>query len=142
MKHIALSLLLLSLAACSWFDSEPSYPNYKTEAEAGGAQTVIGLGSGYWRPISAPNVLMNANESQGKLEFDLSQCKCGNFPKNIPTPIMMKYQPDQQRMVETGRNGSCAIDGAVLAECMRSRGWEPTLCAGRLPTQTGSYCGM
>lgn len=142
MNKILLSIILLALSACSWFSSEPDYPAYKTEADARGPSPVLGLGSGYWKPISAPNVLMNANEAQGKLEFDLQQCKCGNFPKNIPTPIMMKYQPDQQRMVETSRYGSCGVNGAVLAECMRSRGWEPTLCAGRLPTDTGSYCGM
>lgn len=135
MRLFTALLVLLLVTACSAMDS-PSTPSKPDP-------TGLAVGSGYWRPISAPNVLMPIDEAQAKLEFDLSQCVCGIMPRNIPTPVMMQYQPDQQRMAATSRGGSCEHPNQyVLTECMRARGWEPTLCAGRLPTGTGgSFCG-
>lgn len=105
----------------------------------------VALGSGYWRPISAPNVLMPVDEAQAKLTFDFSQCRCGIFPKNIPTPVMAQWQSDQQRLAETsvqsvGGESCPAVGQTVFAECMRGRGWEPTMCAGRLPTDAYGIC--
>lgn len=136
MRHVfTLLIALLLVSACSYFGKDTA----TRPAEPSG----LAVGSGYWRPISAPNVLLPVDEAQAKLEFDLSQCVCGIIPKNIPTPLMMQYQPDQPRMAETARGGACEHPNQyVLTECMRARGWEPTLCAGRLPTGTGgSYCG-
>ena len=103
------------------------------------------LGSGYWRPISPPNILLPVEEGQAKLEYDHSQCHCGIFPKNVPTPVMSQWNPDQQRMIETSIRAvpgdSCPPVGqSVFVECMRGRGWEPTLCAGRLPTDALGFC--
>lgn len=130
---LPLLFAVLLVAGCNTANTTSSSQSANTMA----------LGSGYWRPISAPNVLLPLDEAQAKLEYDLSQCVCGIMPRNIPTPVMMQYNPDQVRMAETSRGGSCEHPGAyVLTECMRARGWEPTLCAGRLPTGTGSaYCG-
>lgn len=140
MKNFVFAVLaLLVVTACT--------PN-NNRADTGGVhisgdQDSLPLGSGYWRPISAPNVLMPVSEAQAKLEFDLSQCVCGIMPRNIPTNAMMQFNPDQARLWETARGGHCASPGQqVLTECMRARGWEPTLCAGRLPTGAGAaYCG-
>lgn len=137
MKRLLLPLFcILALAAC-----EPARTSGK-DAVAN-SPTGMAVGSGYWRPISAPNVLLSVDEAQAKLEFDLSQCVCGVMPRNIPTPVMMQYNPDQVRMMETSRGGNCEHPNQyVLAECMRARGWEPTLCAGRLPTGSGgAFCG-
>lgn len=106
---------------------------------------LYGPGSGYWKPISAPNVLMPVDEGQAKLEFDFSQCRCGIFPRNVPTPVMSRWQPDQQRLAETSlasvKGENCpAVGQTAFSECMRSRGWEPTLCAGRLPTDALGFC--
>ena len=106
-----------------------------------------GFGSGYWRPIGYPNILMPADEGQAKLEFDFSQCRCGIFPKNVPTPVMSQWQPDQQRMMETSvqpqPGQTCPpIGQTAFTECMRGRGWEPTLCAGRMPTDALGFCSQ
>ncbi len=127
----AFAILLLTLTACAGNDKPTT--------------ASIILGSGYWRPISAPNVLMQVDEGQAKLEFDHSQCRCGSFPKNVPTPVMARWQSDQQRLIETSIQAvpgeSCPPVGqSVFVECMRARGWEPTLCAGRLPTDALGFC--
>lgn len=128
MRFALLFLCLFTLAAC---ESNNAAPTGST------------IGSGYWRPISAPNVLMETTQAQAKLEYDLSQCVCGIMPRNIPTPVMMQYNPDQARMMETSRGGHCESPNQyVLAECMRARGWEPTLCAGRLPVGSGGGGGF
>jgi len=130
--------LLVYLAGCSSMESSsracPTCPSL----------TDLSVKANYWRPVSAPNVLMPAQEAQGKLEYDLSQCRCANFPKNIATPVLMQYQPDQQRMAQTSRGGGCGTaTGGVLSECMRARGWEPTICSGRLSPESGdSYCPL
>ncbi|MGE3770889.1 MAG: hypothetical protein AB7G06_08080 [Bdellovibrionales bacterium] len=133
---------LLLLGACSWANTSGA-PNEEPDPGPSSQLTVtqIAVEGGYWRPISAPNVMMPAQEAQGKLEFDVGQCQCGIFPKNVATPVMMQYMPDQQRMVQTSKMGKCGQHTTgVLSECMRARGWEPTLCSGRLPTETGAYC--
>lgn len=143
MKNLFIVVLLLVTVACT----PNNQPRHGNNIDSGnvhvtGNQDTMPLGSGYWRPISAPNVLMAVNEAQAKLEFDLSQCVCGIMPRNIPTSAMMQFNPDQARIWETARTGHCASPNQqVLTECMRARGWEPTLCAGRLPTGAGgSYC--
>lgn len=135
MRHFSALVLLLIVVACSGTGAREE----PRKQEPSG----LAVGSGYWRPISAPNVLLPVDEAQAKLEFDLSQCVCGIIPRNIPTPLMAQYQPDQERLAETSRGGACEHPNQyVLTECMRARGWEPTLCAGRLPTGSGgSYCG-
>jgi hypothetical protein len=130
--------LIIAIAGCSGSSSSRTCPTCPS-------LTDLAVTANYWRPISAPNLMMPALEAQGKLEFDLSQCQCANFPKNIATPVMMQYQPDQQRMVQTSRGGSCGTATAgVLSECMRARGWEPTICSGRLPPEDGgpAYCPL
>jgi hypothetical protein len=97
----------------------------------------------FWRPISEPNILLPLEKAQMKLEFDLSQCNCGIFPRNVPQSTMAEFQPDQQRMVETGafateKSGQCLTQPSlVVAECMRARGWETTQCSGRMPVAGG-----
>jgi len=106
-------------------------------------------GAGYWRPISSPNILLATDDAQMKLEFDLRQCNCANFPTNFPTPAYIAFQPDLGQLAQTsiigvGPQGTCQnVPAEVLRECMRARGWEPTLCAGRLPATpdgTGGGC--
>ena len=102
----------------------------------------------FWRPISAPNVLMQSDKLQQKLDFDLSQCHCGIFPANTAHDDAVKFQADKQRLAQTSvtvmpdEEGTCAQKPAlVVTECMRSRGWEPTNCSGRTPLPSGgSLC--
>ncbi len=102
----------------------------------------------YWRPIANPNVLMDQSHAQAKLEYDLAQCKCSNYPINVPHHEMAQIVPDQGRMMETAaikmdNNGACiSTPTGVLIECMRQRGWEPTACSGRLETAGGTQCAM
>ncbi len=99
----------------------------------------------FWRPISEPNTLMPLQQAQMKLNFDLSQCSCGIFPANVPQPELVAFQPDQQRYAETSitrtmgsGDGSCVQrPSLVVAECMRTRGWEVTNCSGRMPMAGG-----
>ncbi|MDD5585727.1 MAG: hypothetical protein PHY92_02080 [Alphaproteobacteria bacterium] len=98
----------------------------------------------FWRPISEPNLLMSPQKAQSKLDFDLSQCKCGIFPENVPPSDQIAFQPDKQRFAETSvtvtenRSGDCIMrPSLVVAECMRARGWEVTKCSGRMPLAGG-----
>lgn len=124
MRRLVLSLFVFALAACG------------------------GTAAEFWRPISEPNLLMPLDRAQSKLEFDLSQCKCGIFPTNIPPVDQVQFQPDRQRLVETGvtvtaeDSGECVQrPSLVVAECMRGRGWEITNCTGRMPLAGGgSLC--
>ncbi len=121
MRRLLVSLFVVALAACA--------PSQIAE---------------FWRPISEPNLQMPLEKAQIKLDFDLSQCRCGIFPSNVLQPDQVAWQPDQQRMVETGVNitaddhGDCMLrPSLVVAECMRSRGWEITKCSGRMPLAGG-----
>lgn len=103
----------------------------------------------FWRPISEPNILLPLNKAQMKLNFDLSQCNCGIYPSNVPQPDLIKFQPDQQRYLQTGlfsteKNGECKQrPSLVVGECMRARGWEPTTCSGRVPLAAGgAMCAL
>jgi hypothetical protein len=122
MSRLTLGLLFVALAACS----------------SGGTMAE------FWRPISEPNLLMPLDRAQAKLDFDLSQCNCGIFPKNAPHSDLVAFQPDQQRLAQTSititadRDGDCMQrPSLVVAECMRSRGWEITKCTGRMPLAGG-----
>lgn len=124
MRRFSLCLVLLALAACS---SRPME---------------------FWRPISEPNLLLPFERAQSKLEFDLSQCGCGIYPSNVPQPDLIAFQPEKQRMIETGvtitgdDKGDCMQrPSLVVSECMRARGWEVTRCSGRMPIAAGgSMC--
>lgn len=102
----------------------------------------------FWRPISEPNLLMPLEKGQRKLDFDLSQCKCGIYPENMSHSDIVEFQPDNQRLAETSvvvtpdKHGSCvAQPSLVVSECMRGRGWEITNCSGRMPLAGGgSLC--
>lgn len=102
----------------------------------------------FWRPISEPNLLMPLDKAQDKLDFDLSQCRCGIFPENMSHSNIVAFQPDKQRMAETGvivtpdDEHSCRTQPSlVVSECMRGRGWEVTNCSGRMPLPGGgSLC--
>jgi len=102
----------------------------------------------FWRPISEPNLLMESPRLQQKLDFDLSQCHCGIYPTNASHDDIVNFQPDKQRLAETGvtitpdENGQCVQKPSlVVTECMRQRGWEPTNCSGRMPVAGGgSLC--
>ena len=102
----------------------------------------------FWRPISEPNVLLQSEALQQKLDFDLSQCHCGIFPVNAAHDDTVKYQADKQRLAQTSmtvtpdEEGKCQQKPAlVVTECMRHRGWEPTNCSGRMPLPNGgSLC--
>jgi hypothetical protein len=102
----------------------------------------------FWRPISEPNLLMSSEMSQQKLQFDLSQCHCGIYPANATHEDIVQFQPDRQRLAETGmtvapnEDGQCLQQPSlVVTECMRQRGWEPTNCSGRMPMPGGgSLC--
>jgi hypothetical protein len=98
----------------------------------------------FWRPISEPNLQMPLDKAQRKLDFDLSQCQCGIYPANVPHSEIIEFQPDSQRLAETGvtitpdKNGQCMQQPSlVVAECMRHRGWEVTTCSGRAPLPGG-----
>ena len=103
----------------------------------------------FWRPISEPNLLMPQPKIQAKLDFDLSQCHCGIYPMNATHQDIVQFQPDKQRLAETGitvtpdeEDGQCHVQPSlVVTECMRERGWEPTNCSGRMPMPGGgSVC--
>ena len=102
----------------------------------------------YWRPISWPNVTLAPDKAQLKLNYDLQQCQCANFPRNLPTPVNVEFNPDIARLTETGvtnqdtGQGCASQPGLVLTECMRARGWEKTDCAGRPNPPAGTQlCG-
>jgi len=102
----------------------------------------------FWRPISEPNLLMSQSDAQKKLDFDLSQCRCGIFPSNVSPVEQVQFQPDKRRLAETSvtvtqkEEGDCMLrPSLVVAECMRARGWEVTKCSGRMPLASGgSLC--
>jgi hypothetical protein len=100
----------------------------------------------YWRPISNPNVFLTGAMAAQKLNYDLGQCRCGNTPINVPHQEMGTLIPDRSRLYETAAirgdvGGGCSTTpDAVLIECMRSRGWEPTSCSGRVATPGGTQC--
>jgi hypothetical protein len=101
----------------------------------------------FWRPISEPNTIMPLNQAQMKLNFDLSQCSCGIFRPTFLNLNWSLFQPDQQRFAETSitrtilddeDDGTCMQrPSLVVAECMRTRGWEVTNCSGRMPMAGG-----
>ena len=119
------SLVLLAIAACG--------PTQVAE---------------FWRPISDPNIQLSLDKAQKKLDFDLSQCRCGIFPTNMAQPDLAEFSPDKQRLAETSitvtpnDNGDCMQQPSlVVSECMRGRGWEVTNCSGRMPIPGGgSLC--
>ena len=102
----------------------------------------------FWRPISNPNVFLGSGQAAQKLNFDLAQCKCSNYPINVPHQEMGMLVPDQARLAETSAmrvdagSGCSTTPTAVLVECMRWRGWEPTACSGRLNTPGGTQCAV
>lgn len=104
----------------------------------------------FWRPISEPNLLMQSDTLQQKLAFDLGQCHCGIYPANTSRDQAIQFQPDQQRLAQTGvtitpdEDGQCLQKPSlVVTECMRQRGWEPTTCSGRTPLPNGgSLCSV
>ena len=98
----------------------------------------------FWRPISEPNLLLQSDVLQRKLNFDLGQCQCGIYPANASHDDVVQFQADKQRLAATGvtvipdEDGQCTQKPSlVVTECMRYRGWEPTNCSGRLPTANG-----
>jgi hypothetical protein len=102
----------------------------------------------YWRPIANPNVMMDSSLAQRKLGYDLAQCRCSSYPTNVPHHEMALVAPDQGRLAETSAThvdgpGGCVISpNAVVVECMRTRGWEPTACSGRLNSAGGTQCAL
>lgn len=103
----------------------------------------------YWRPIANPNLMMDSSLAQRKVNYDLAQCRCSNYPKNVPHNEMALIAPDEGRLAETSAtdidsiyNTCITSPNAVVVECMRTRGWEPTSCSGRLPTAGGTQCAM
>ncbi len=98
----------------------------------------------FWRPISEPNLQMPLEKGQVKLDFDLSQCRCGIFPSNVTQSEQIEFQADKQRLAQTAvtvtseDHGDCIQrPSLVVAECMRTRGWEITKCSGRMPLAGG-----
>lgn len=97
----------------------------------------------FWRPIAEPNLHMTLEDAQVKLEYDLSQCNCGIFPKTVPQSVMAAIDMDRQRLNQTAVTkdeveGQCVQKPSlVVGECMRSRGWEVTNCSGRMPVAGG-----
>lgn len=97
----------------------------------------------FWRPIAEPNLHLNLEDAQVKLEYDLSQCNCGIFPKTIPQSLAASIDMDRQRLNQTSVTkdevgGQCVQKPSlVVGECMRSRGWEVTNCSGRMPVAGG-----
>src|SRR6202034_3520989 len=102
----------------------------------------------FWRPMSEPHVQLPLERAQKKLDFDLSQCRCGIYPTNVPQPDVAGFEPDKQRLAETSvtvtpdDEGQCLQrPSLVVSECMRARGWEVTNCSGRMPLPGGgSLC--
>lgn len=104
----------------------------------------------FWRPISEPNMLMPVQREQAKLDFDISQCHCGIYPTTTTRDEIVTFQPDKQRLAQTGitvtadddqGNQCSAKPSLIVTECMRERGWEPTNCSGRMPLPGGgSLC--
>lgn len=98
----------------------------------------------FWRPISEPNITMALDNAQTKLEYDLTQCHCGIFPRNVPKSVAGYLEPDKQRLTETSVatddvQGQCLrTPSKEVGECMRARGWETTNCSGRVPTAGGA----
>lgn len=135
---VAAMLSLGLLSGCDYFTpSKPKAPPMELH---------------YWRAISNPNVLMTMAQAQTKLRYDLAQCKCSNFPLNVPHSEMAAIEPDLGRLAETSatkqdgqvdKASACVTSpSAVLLECMRARGWEPTACSGRLNTSGGVECAV
>ncbi len=128
-RLIAVSLVCVLAAACDTFYDAPVIAQF-------------------WRPISEPNILMPSDTLQKKLDFDLGQCHCGIYPANASHDEMVQFQPDKQRLAQTGvtivpdEDGQCTHKPSlVVTECMRQRGWEPTNCSGRMPLPGGgSLC--
>lgn len=102
----------------------------------------------FWRPISNPNVFLASGQAAQKLNYDLAQCKCANYPITVPHQEMATLVPDQGRLAETsamrvdGAIGCSTSPNGVLIECMRWRGWEPSACSGRLNTPGGVQCAV
>lgn len=124
MRRLIACLFVLALAACN-----------------GGSSSGF---AEFWRPISEQNMQLPLEKSQLKLEFDLSKCRCGILPVNVPQQDMIAWQPDQQRLAETSitktedEEGQCVQRPSLeVAECMRARGWEVTQCSGRMALPGG-----
>ena len=91
---------------------------------------------------------MPLDQAQKKLDFDLSQCRCGIYPTNMTHSDEVNFQPDKQQLAATGvtitadDNGQCMErPSLIVSECMRGRGWEVTNCSGRMPLPGGgSLC--
>ena len=122
-RHLLLALLAFTITACG--------PSQIAE---------------FWRPISEPNIQMSLEKAQTKLDFDLSQCRCGIFPTNTVRNDAINFQPDKQRLAQTSVTNTTATNDSkdcmqrpslVVSECMRSRGWEVTNCSGRMPLAGG-----
>jgi hypothetical protein len=120
MRRLLFGLLALSLVACTSRVAE------------------------FWRPISEPNILLPLERAQVKLNYDISQCNCGIFPTNVAQSDQIAFDPDKQRLTETGvtvtyddDHGCVQRPSLVVAECMRARGWEVTKCTGRMPLAGG-----
>jgi hypothetical protein len=102
----------------------------------------------YWRPISNPNVNLGSTQAAQKLNFDLAQCRCNNYPVHVPHQEMGQMMPDVSRLAETSATkidagvGCSTSSNAVLIECMRWRGWEPSQCSGRMNTPGGTQCAL
>lgn len=102
----------------------------------------------FWRPISEPNIQLSLDKGQKKLDFDLSQCRCGIYPATMSRAEGIGFQPDKQRLAQTSvtvtpdEDGDCLQQPSlVVSECMRGRGWEVTNCSGRMPLPGGgSLC--
>ena len=58
----------------------------------------------FWRPISEPNIEMQPDKLQRKLDFDLSQCHCGIYPTN--TPRSEGVMPGRSTFVESEKSAS------------------------------------
>jgi hypothetical protein len=140
MRSSAIALFFMAalalLSACGTDDSQQTQVQlYPTVLE-------------YWRPISDPNVFMPAAQADQKLNYDLAQCRCSNFPQNYPHYQSAQIAPDLGRLAETQATkvditGGCVTSPqGVLLECMRARGWEPTSCSGRLNTPGGTTCAL
>ncbi|HVY13359.1 MAG TPA: hypothetical protein VHB73_07330 [Alphaproteobacteria bacterium] len=146
MKHFALPFavfaLLATLVGCEM-------QNYSASSSSSSAQPrLYPAVMEYWRPISDPNVFMPPPQANTKLNYDLAQCRCSNFPANYPHADSATMAPDLGRMAETGarmvdtQNGCVTTPQGVLLECMRARGWEPSSCSGRLETPGGTSCAL
>lgn len=134
------AMLLLSLVvACSDDENEQPPPNPYPPSVS------------YWRPISDPNLFMPQPQAQTKLDYDLAQCRCSNFPANYPHAESAQIAPDLGRLAETqatkvdtaaGGTGCNTTSEGVLLECMRARGWEPSQCGGRYDSPGGVSCAL